>query len=184
MYVVFIHGPAAAGKYTIASALCEKTGLKLFHNHLAVDTAKSLFEFGTPPFNSMRATIWLAAFHEAAAAGTSFIFTFNPEATVDPALIEQMCEAVYSQNGRVHFVELLCSESEVLKRLGNDSRRQFGKLVDADLYVEISRQGGFSFPPLPAPLLGIDTERCSADEAADQIASALARSEPEFNSRS
>jgi len=124
---------------------------------------------------AMRATIWLAAFHEAAAAGTSFVFTFAPEATVDPGLIEQMCEALYSQNGRVHFVELLCSESEVLKRPGNESRGQFGKLVDVDLYVEIARKGGFSFPPLPEPLLRIDTERCSAHEAADQIESALAR---------
>jgi hypothetical protein len=181
MFVVFIHGPAAAGKLTIATALCEQTGLKRFHNHLAVDVAKSLFEFGTPSFRTLRATIWLTAFREAAAAGTNFVFTFNPEATVDPVLIQQMCEAVYARGGRVHFVELRCSEAEVLRRLGNASRRQFGKMVDAALYQQISRQGGFRFPPLPEPLLRIDTEACSPLVAASQIISALVPLEPELS---
>jgi len=57
MKVIFIHGPAASGKHTIGSRLAALTGLPLFHNHLAVDAAKSLFEFGSPGFNVMRATI-------------------------------------------------------------------------------------------------------------------------------
>jgi len=92
MYIVFIHGPAASGKHTVGSRLSEITGLPLFHNHLAVDVAKSLFSFGTPSFNKLRAAIWRTAFEEAAASNQSFIFTFHPEASVEPSLIDDLCE--------------------------------------------------------------------------------------------
>ena len=61
MQVIFIHGPAASGKHTIGAELSRLTGLPLFHNHLAVDTALSLFAFGTPEFKNVRASIRVCA---------------------------------------------------------------------------------------------------------------------------
>lgn len=177
MHVIFLHGPPAAGKYTIGLALSESSGVPLFHNHLAVDTAKSLFDFGTPGFNRMRAAIWRAAFTEAATTGKSFIFTFNPEATVDPALIEELRRIVETRGGRVHFVELACSEATVAARIGNESRWEFRKLTDANLYRQLQSAGAFEFPPLPAALLVIDTERTSVASAVEQIARVVALAE-------
>jgi hypothetical protein len=173
MFVVFVHGPAASGKHTIGSRLAAMTGLPLFHNHLTVDLAKSLFEFGSAPFAELRAAIWRASFGAAARAGRSFIFTFHPEASVDPALIGELARGVASAGGRVHFVELLCSGSAVRARLPSESRTKFGKLVDPALYDTLERDGAFRFPPLPEPLLRLDTERLSADESASRIAEAL-----------
>jgi hypothetical protein len=173
MYIVFIHGPAASGKHTIGSRLAEITGLPLFHNHLAVDAAKSLFSFGTASFNNLRATIWRAAFEEAAAANRSFIFTFHPEASVDSSLINDLCESIYRQGGRVHFIELVCSRDNILQRLGEASRFNFGKLRDADLYRQIEDEGGFNFPPLPDPLLVVNTDELKPIAAAEKIAQAI-----------
>ena len=173
MQVIFIHGPPASGKYTIGARLSELTGLPLFHNHLAVDTAKCLFDFGTPSFNKLRATIWRAVFQEAASQQRSFIFTFNPEATVDPLLIDELCQCIRELGGMVHFVELICARETLLQRLGNASRAGFGKLVDPALFQLIETRNGFDFPPLPAPLLQIDTGVYSAEEAAQQIARAF-----------
>lgn len=173
MQVIFIYGPAASGKYTIGSLLSTLTGIPLFHNHLAVDAAKSLFEFGTVPFNNVRAAVWRSVFSEAAKSRRSFIFTFNPEASVDPSLIEQMIESIHAENGAVRFVELTCSHKTILERLGNASRTQFGKLTDPDLYQTIQQQGGFEFPPLPAPIIVIDTDELTADRAAEKIAAVL-----------
>ena len=64
--VVFIHGPAASGKHTIGLQLSRLTGLPLFHNHLAVDAALSLFRFGTQGFKNVRSAVWRTAFQEAA----------------------------------------------------------------------------------------------------------------------
>ena len=174
MHVVFIHGPAASGKHTIGTRLARLIKLPLFHNHLAVDAALSLFAFGSPEFRNLRAAIWRAAFHEAAAAGQSFIFTFHPEATVDPAVIGELVDAVQSSGGRVHFVQLLCSPETVLLRLVETSRKKFGKLTDVRLYEALKSQGAFEFPPLPQPLLTVDTELLDADAAAHAIMQALA----------
>jgi len=177
MHVVFLHGPPAVGKHTVGVRLAATTGLPLFHNHLAVDVAASLFAFGTPGFNRMRATIWRAAFAEAAAGGQSFIFTFNPERTVDPALIDDLAGCVRDRGGRVHFVQLVCSRQGLLQRMGNASRTRFGKLVDAARFGELERAGAFTFPPLPTPLLVVDTEALTADAAAARIALAVATAE-------
>ncbi len=173
MIVVFIHGPVASGKHTIGKLLAARTGLPLVHNHMAVDEALARFPFGSPGFVELRAKLWRAAFEEAASARRSFIFTFNPEATVDPRLIEELHAIIERAGGRVHYVELCCARATILARLGSDSRAAFGKMTDPALFEEIERQGGFEFPPLPQPLLRIDTGQVTAELAAATIAETL-----------
>lgn len=177
MHVIFIHGAPASGKHTIGRRLSELTGLPLFHNHLAVDVAKSLFAFGTRPFSRLRATIWRTAFAEAMASGTSFIFTFNPESTVEPALIEELCRIVGQGKGRIYFVQLVCSRETVVRRMANESRTRFGKLVDPGVYLELEARGAFAFPPLPEATVVVDTDALSAELAAEKIAREIARAE-------
>lgn len=173
MYVAFLHGPAASGKHTIGLHLSGMTGLPLFHNHVAVDAALTLFPFGSNAFKRMRATVWLTAFCEAAEAGQSFIFTFCPESTVEPTLVEQMTQAVVAREGKVVFIELTCSRSVVLERLCSASRAKLGKLTDPQLFAQIESQGGFEFPALPAPFMSINTEHFSPEVSAQTIAHAL-----------
>ena len=173
MKVVFLFGPPAAGKHTIGSLLSKETGLPLFHNHLTVDLATSLFEFGTPGFVQLREQVWLASFSAAADAGRSFIFTFSPESTVDPALIGKLEKAVTQRGGAVVYIELLCSEEVVLERIDDESRRQFGKLVDKTLYTQLKAEGSFAFPPLPAPTFQVDTETLTPEESARAIVAVL-----------
>ncbi len=47
MKLVFIYGPPAVGKLTVATELVKLTGFKLFDNHVSIDFVKSVFEFGT-----------------------------------------------------------------------------------------------------------------------------------------
>ncbi len=173
MIVVFIHGPAASGKHTIGTLVSEKLGLPLFHKHLTVDLVKTLFEFGSQPFIDLRATIWREAFKAACEVQRSFVFTFNPEMTVEASLVDEMVSLVADAGGVVRYVELTCSDEEIVRRLGNDSRRRFGKLTDASIYTEFKALGGFEFPPLPTPLICIDTEAMSAPVAAKRIVEAL-----------
>ena len=46
MFVVFLYGPPASGKHTIGKRLSALLNIPLFHNHLTVDLATTLFEFG------------------------------------------------------------------------------------------------------------------------------------------
>jgi hypothetical protein len=173
MLVVFIHGPAAAGKHTVGSLVAETLGIPLFHNHLTVDLVKTLFEFGSTPFRELRATIWRAAFEECARAGRSFVFTFHPEATVAPTLITELTGVITRAGGAMLFVELACSRATVLERLTNDSRRRFGKLTDRALYESIESQGGFEFEGMPEPDVLVDTDALEAAQAADVIVSVV-----------
>ena len=173
MHVVFIYGPAAAGKYTIGTALSEELGIPLFHNHLTVDLAKSLFEFGSVGFNNLRAEVWRASFREAANEGVSFIFTFHPEATVEPSLISNLSKIIEEAGGIVFYVELECSHDTILNRIQLESRSQFGKLTDPVLYQRIYAEGGFELAGIPKPDIRIDTESVDPLEAARLIVEAL-----------
>ncbi|MEM1262887.1 MAG: AAA family ATPase [Pseudomonadota bacterium] len=171
--VVFLHGPAAAGKHTVGTRVAERLGLPLWHNHLTVDLVKTLFEFGTDEFIALRESIWQTTFAAAAKAGRSFVFTFNPEATVRRTLIDELQAAVQRAGGQVLYVELICSDAEVQARIANPSRAQFGKLTDAALYRQLKAQGSFAFAPLPPAIVSVDTEQLQPDEAADVIVAAI-----------
>jgi len=169
-HVLFVHGPPASGKYTIGSLLSSMLNMPLFHNHLVVDAAQALFDFGTPEFIALRGTLWCDSFAAAAAARQSFIFTFSPEASVAYALLEEMLAPVYAASGQVHFVELQCDDKTLSERLSEPGRAAFGKLSDKQLYASLKAAGSFDFPLLPAPMISIDTARHAPIESAQLIA--------------
>jgi len=50
LQVVFIFGPTASGKLTIASEVASITGFRLFPDHLAVNLVKGVFDYGMRAF--------------------------------------------------------------------------------------------------------------------------------------
>ena len=172
-HVLFVYGPPASGKHTIGSLLSPILNIPLFHNHLVVDAAQALFDFGTPEFIALRATLWRESFAAAAAARQSFIFTFNPEATVAYALLEEMLAPIHAASGQVHFVELQCDDKTISERLSEPGRAMFGKLSDKQLYASLKAAGSFDFPSLPAPMISIDTAGHAPIESAQLIALAF-----------
>lgn len=138
MRMIFLHGPAAAGKLTTARALARRTGFAVFHNHLVVDALVALFPFGSDEFVRLRDLYWMSAFRAAAAARRPFIFTFAPEATVPPDFPARAAAAVTEQGGRVSFVALRVSPEEQESRIENADRREFNKLADLTIDTDIS----------------------------------------------
>ncbi len=173
MYVVFLYGPPASGKYTIGKLVAEKLGIPLFHNHLTVDLVGSLFAFGTPEFIAMREKIWLDAFNAAASSGQPFVFTFNPENTVAPSTLDKLEFAVSGNAGKILYIGLVCPEDEIERRLGDESRGAFGKLTELELYRRLREEGAFDSPAMPDPLKRIDTSLVTAFDAAELIVSVV-----------
>jgi hypothetical protein len=169
MKLIILHGPPAVGKLAVARELAALTGFRLFHNHLTVDLVTSLFPFGTPAFIQLREQIWLAAFAEAARQDMSLIFTFNPERTVRNRFIDDTIQIVQANSGSVVFVELTCAETELERRMEDDSRKEFGKLASLDQYRSLRDAGAFEFPKLPAGLT-VDTSNNSPTATAKLIA--------------
>lgn len=174
MRLVFLHGPAASGKLTVAKELAALTGLPLFHNHLVVDALLAVFPFGSPGFVALRERMWLDVFAAAAAEDRSLIFTFHPEASVAPDFPQRVTALVEDAGGRVDFVALHCTADVVAARVEAPSRQASGKLSSLALLRQLEAAGAFAYPPLPAPALTIDTGAVAPAEAAAQIRAALA----------
>lgn len=166
MELIFLHGPPAAGKLTVARALAETTGLALFHNHYVVDAVGAVFPFGSPAFRRLREHYWLEMFEAAAEAGRSLIFTFAPEGTVSRGFPQAAAAAVTARGGRVRFIALTCPDDEQERRLEAASRAEYGKLRSVDMLRDLKAKGAFDYPPLPAELTLNTADLAPADAAA------------------
>ncbi|MBO9697907.1 MAG: AAA family ATPase [Sphingopyxis sp.] len=173
MRLVFIHGPAASGKLTVARELAALTGLPLFHNHLIVDALLAVFPFGSPAFVELREAMWMEVFRAAAVERRSLIFTFHPEASVAPDFPERVVALVEAAGGRVDFFALHCAPEVVEARVEAASRQASGKLSSLALLRELDAKGAFIYPPLPAAI-EIDTGAVDPAEAAMRIRDGLA----------
>lgn len=170
--LIILHGPVAAGKFTIGQELAALTGLRFFHNHLTVDLLLAVFPFGHPAFVRQREAIWLDVMGEAAGAGTSLIFTFTPERTVSPEFPATLARHVAEKGGTVTFVEVRCTEAEIERRLGETSRGQFQKLTSLSDYRSLKAAGAFDYPAIPSAC-SVDSAKLTAREAAQWIAAEL-----------
>ena len=173
MRLVFIHGPAASGKLTVARELAALTGLPLFHNHLVVDALLAVFPFGSPAFVELREKMWMDVFRAAAEEGRSLIFTFHPEASVASDFPARAAALVETAGGRIDFVALSCAPETVAARIEAPSRQASGKLSSLALLRELEAQGAFAYPPLPPAAVEIDTGVTAPAAGARRICDAL-----------
>ena len=177
MKLIFLYGLPAVGKVTVARELARLTGWRLFHNHLTVNLALALYDFGTPGFIALRETIWFAAFRQALADRVPVvIFTFNPENSVPQRFIDELFAEVRRDGGEVIPIELTADNAAIEQRLASASRHQDGKLVDLELFGRLRREGIFNSPVIPNPRLRIDTTTHSPLEAATLIVRELSGS--------
>ena len=173
MKLIFIHGPVASGKLTIARELAALTGLTVFHNHLVVDAVAAVFPFGSEPFIRLREQFWLTMFREAAEAKRSLIFTFAPEPTVSSTFPEEVQTVIASAGGELFFIRLTVPTDEQEERIGNASRGEFGKLRSLDLLRQLREQSASCEALMPASSIVVDTGSTTPADAAHHIAKKL-----------
>lgn len=168
MRLIFLHGPAAAGKLTTARALEALIGYPVFHNHLVVDTLTTVLPFGSEGFVRLREEFWLSVLAEAARTDRSLIFTFVPEPTVAAGFADRARAAVEDHGGTVHFVRLLVSEEAQDQRIDNPDRAEFHKLTDRDVLRRLRALDSGEQPPA-------DLEIRTDDSTPEQSAATIVR---------
>jgi hypothetical protein len=173
MQVVFIYGPPASGKLTIARELAKRTGMALFHNHLIVDAVEAVFPFGSEASVRLREQFWLEVLAEAARGGRSLIFTFTPEPTVRPAFPDQVRELIRRAGGEVIFVALTVPPQEQERRLAAPGRAAFGKLRSLDVLRRLRDELSACGAAMPQPAFAIDTAAVEPAAAAEAIIRAM-----------
>ena len=127
MKLLFIYGPPAVGKLTVANEVAELTGFKVFHNHLSIDAIVPVFDFGTKPFFRLVEMIRIETVAETARENVDLIYTFCYAKGLDESHVEKVGKAALDNNAEVHFVLLTCSENELRRRVVLEDRRRFGK---------------------------------------------------------
>lgn len=181
--LVVIFGPPASGKAAIGAALCERTGFRLFHNHMTAEPVAALFGWGTRQFTQRAAELRLLLLSRMLElrrppAGIVFTFMWAHDLEQDNLFIAELVDMFASHGGRVCFVELLASRKARKAREGTPlrlslkpSKRDVPEaraLHDAiDAKHQLNSRGDF---PYPQHHLVVDTERHSPKQAAALIA--------------
>ena len=173
-------GPPAVGKMTVGHALAERTGLRLFHNHHAIDLALRFFPFGSAPFQRRVGEFRQRILEEVAASdlpGLIFTYVFAFDDARDAAAVEAWAEIFRARGGRVVFAELEATQAERLRRNETEfrlSEKPFmrdlaasrERLLEIDATYRLNSGGRFDDRP---DWLRLETTAMRAEDAAERI---------------
>jgi hypothetical protein len=117
--LLFVVGPSAVGKMSVGQAITERTGLRLFYNHLSIELALRYFDYGTPAFRRIDGEIRRRILEEVAVSdlpGLVFTFVWAFDLPADQAVVDEYAMPFRARGARVLFVELEAPQTERLKR--------------------------------------------------------------------
>jgi predicted kinase len=162
---VFIYGPPAAGKYTIAKALAEQLNWPLFHNHIVIDCVSALLKRGESGFLDACADVRLALTRHALANGKPMVSTFVYAREVDDALVERIRSAVARANARFCAVQLRCARESLMLRCQAPHRAPMAKISTTDVLQTVLREYDCWAPIPVAESLAIDTDQSTVAQS-------------------
>lgn len=133
MNLIFLYGPPAVGKLTIAEELAKMIDYRVFHNHLTQDLAEEIYPGFCKNKFKLAEAIRLEVFKFTAENNTNLIFTHvYANSKDDNGFVDNIKETVKEFNGSVYFVRLIASRDVLFARVGNESRKRFKKAHDRE----------------------------------------------------
>lgn len=172
MKLLFLYGPPAVGKHTVGMELAERTGYKLFHNHMTVDISRVIFgdeQNNRPQASALKDKLRLDVIQTAAQQDIDLIFTLAYTRGVSDQFVYNVVKTVTDNKGCVCFVQLHAPRMVLNDRIGNTSRHLLGKPSTPDRLAEKFARGGLDLPVLFTNNLRLDTSVLSPQEAAGHI---------------
>ncbi|MDO8609705.1 MAG: AAA family ATPase [bacterium] len=149
MKLIFIYGPPAVGKLTVAKILAEKTKFKLFHNHLTVDLVESIFTWGSPPFEYLNNQFRFEIFQKSVEEDINgIIFTYVYSHPEDLNFVNKVQKVIESLGGSVQFVQLIADKVELSKRVVHENRKEFNKVSSKEKLNGMLQKWNL-FTPIP-----------------------------------
>lgn len=146
------------------------TGDRLFDNHISIDLAKSLFDFGAPGFWELVQDVRIAAVRNACRTALPVMITTSAYShPLDEPLLEAFETLVSASGGQVLPVFLSCSEEELMNRVGEPSRAARGKITSPQKLKSYLQQNNFA--PVPrSNCLCLRTDWAGPEQSARTIA--------------
>ncbi|HEY6926552.1 MAG TPA: hypothetical protein VI653_23915, partial [Steroidobacteraceae bacterium] len=118
MKLLFLHGPPASGKLTVAQAVVHLTAGRLFDNHAAVDFARTVLDFDAPGFWELVHSARIIALEKAAEHGVLLVVqTSCYSHPQDLPLLEDFERVLDRHGGLLLPVFLSCSRRTLEERV-------------------------------------------------------------------
>lgn len=166
--LIFLYGPPAVGKLTVARHIAEERDFRVLHNHVTFDAVAEVLPFGVSTFwealDKIRLDLVTAAARERIDIVYTFVFAPGDERHVDDVV-----RAYESAGGSVVFIQLVAPPAELRRRVSDASRAVHNKIRDVtslenvlrehDVYASIPGRESFT----------IDAAAMSPEEAARRI---------------
>lgn len=172
--LVFLYGPPAVGKLTVARAVADRLPFKILHSHVTIDAVTEVLPFGSDMFWGVVRRFRRDLVRAAAEEGINLIYTYV-FAPGDAPHVSDVASAFEQAGGEVWFVQLLAPREVLLQRVRSDSRKQHGKIIDPEALGRVLDEYD-CFTPVPhRDSLTIDLAATSARDAADLIVDHITR---------
>ena len=180
MDFIIITGPQAVGKMAVGKVLCEKTGLKLFHNHMTIEMVIPIF-----PYKSDEAQTLIRAFRKqifevmakSNEKGMVFTYVWAFDRKEDNEYITNLLEMFESHGASTYIVELYSDLEVRLERnktplrLKEKPSKQNIQWSEEELKNSMKkyRLNSFEGEIKHSNYLKFDNSHLSEEEAADKI---------------
>lgn len=171
MHVVFLYGPPAVGKLTIAKELQRRLGYKLLHNHMLINMFEGIFSYDHPAQTKLIREFKLRIIEECIRYDVNLILTSGSAG--DPALFDyydKVIETIQKNGGELAMVHLTADANTLLTRVEDFSRKENGKNFGRKEMEEIISKYSSIFDKYPdLEHLTINTRDTTVVDAATQI---------------
>ena len=173
MNLIFLYGPPAVGKLTIAKELEKQLGYKLLHNHMIINILDDLFPFPGETQRTLTREFRLRIIEEAIKENLDLIATAGTAGS--PTLFDyftKLIQTVESHGGNFYMVHLTADKKTLLQRVEDDFRKQHGKNFGKQEMNDMLKQYDILFDKHShKEHLTIDTRKFTPHEAAKEIIS-------------
>jgi hypothetical protein len=166
--LIFLYGPPGAGKLTVAKALADAYDLRIIDNHVSLDPALRLFEFGTEELFDLVTRLRVELIGAGARAGLDVVSTFVYGHPIDRDHVAQILGVADEAGARVTRVQLLPPRAVLEQRVLDESRHDTTKIGDVALLRSMFEQYDMETPIDPSDL-SIDNSEIAPSEVARLI---------------
>jgi shikimate kinase len=171
MKLIFLYGPPAVGKLTVAKELAKKLDLPLVDNHSVVNPLAKVFGWGHPEQKRLGGEFRLELFRSAAKFDKSLITTFGGGGEYYNEYIQQVRGAIEENGGEVIFVRLMAPKEVLFARVGDETRvAKFTIATEERLAETFERIPDVFAAALVGDHLEVDTSLHTPEESAEIIA--------------
>ncbi len=174
MKLVFLYGPPASGKLTIAKELSRITGYHVFHNHLVANLSSELFPLGTRAYSDLAQKLKLDvldALIKNKVAGIIMTFTYGVETYKgegDAKFVNKIKLILQRNKSQFYPVKLELSEQDLKRRISNPDRKKNKKLTNFQIYLAIRAKYDLN-KSIPGKSFIVNTGNLSAKQSAQLI---------------